>query len=333
MFRGRGETEFIYKTLKLLANQCDPPYPQHEVDAVIQSILSRAARRTRKIAEEIREWVSLQTGYFDITSCLRDLQILTKEEKNAAYVAIKRLQDDGIIEKYGEARGVYRPIQAFDDEKLEFIEGKIEEFPVKLPLNLNDLVSIYPRNIIVVAGTKSAGKTALLLHIAHSNQDLHDVVYLNSEMGPEEFSTRMKKMGIMRADEIRFSVLSRSSNFHDRITGERKIFIIDYIEQHENFSEIAIQIRKIHEKLKDGICFIAIQKKTGERLGRGGEFSMEKARLYLTMEYVDQMRATRIDIVDAKAPKIPGGARGLFRYIKVHDSATIKTIPGEEWKR
>ena len=36
--------------------------------------------------------------------------------------------------------------------------------------------------------------------------------------------------------------------------------------------------------MKNGIAIVALQKKRGVELGRGAEFSLEKPRLYLSME-------------------------------------------------
>jgi hypothetical protein len=52
----------------------------------------------------------------------------------------------------------------------------------------------------------------------------------------------------------------------------------------DNFYQIGSELRQIHDRLKDGIAVIAMQKKKGAELGRGAEFSLEKPRLYLTME-------------------------------------------------
>jgi hypothetical protein len=43
------------------------------------------------------------------------------------------------------------------------------------------------------------------------------------------------------------------------------------------------QIKAIFDKLNKGIALIALQKKIGSELARGGDFTMEKARLYITL--------------------------------------------------
>lgn len=69
-----------------------------------------------------------------------------------------RLKAEGVIEKYGEKNGCYRLIEKDADDEMEFIENDVFEYPVKLPFGLNDICSLYPQNIVIIAGSKSAGK-------------------------------------------------------------------------------------------------------------------------------------------------------------------------------
>jgi len=118
-----------------------------------------------------------------------------------------------------------------------------------------------------------------------------------------------------------------------KIDGTKKIWIVDFLEIHENFYEIAKSIRQIHEKLGEGICFIAIQKKGNEKFGRGAEFSMEKSRLYLTLDYVEGTECcTKMTIVDAKACKLPSGAKGLNKRIKILGGASMLDLD-KTWQK
>ena len=75
---------------------------------------------------------------------------------------------------------------------------------------------------------------------------------------------------------------SRSENFHDVIKPD-EINIVDFLEVHDEFYKVGGFIRKIHEKLKNGICIICIQKNAGTDFGLGGQRSIEKARLYISL--------------------------------------------------
>ncbi|MCD6516444.1 MAG: hypothetical protein J7L72_03340, partial [Candidatus Aminicenantes bacterium] len=327
---GHAPVWMIEQVLEKLALSANPPFPLSETKIKIQSVLKRTERKNRNLTDLVREWCLLQKGYFFTTDVQQTLHLTTFEEKKHLSVILVRLQDEGIIEKYGERRGCYRTKEKHDDMEMTFIEEDIPEFNIKLPLGLNSKLSLYPKNIIILAGTKSAGKTALLLNIALANQEKHKIVYLNSEMGDEEWSNRLKNLGIKRKEDIKYKTLSMHKNFHDVIKPDKAIYIIDFLEIHDNFYEIAKHIRKIHEALKDGICIIAVQKKGDADLGRGAEFSMEKARLYLSLNYLQDQQCSKLTIVDAKSPKVPVSLRGWSKRIKIINGAEIRAMD-KEW--
>jgi hypothetical protein len=329
---GRCPRWMIEQILEKLALSSNPPYSENELKPTIKSIMDRLTRKERNLAEEVREFFLLQKGYTNTTEIQQTLQITTKEEKKNLTVILNRLQGEGLIEKYGEKRGCYRPIEK-TETKMKFIEEDVYEYPVKLPFGLNDMCSLFPQNITMVAGSKSAGKTAFLLNLALANQDRHEIVYLNSEMGDGEYTNRMKALGCKKESDVKFTMHEVHGNFHDYIDGSKKIWIIDYLEIHDKFFEIAAPIRQIHEKLKDGICFIGLQKKGSEKLGRGAEFSMEKARLYLSLDYIEDTEGcTKLTIVDAKAPKMSTGCRGLSKRIKILGGSSMLALD-KEWLR
>ena len=100
-------------------------------------------------------------------------------------------------------------------------------------------------------------------------------------MGGEELKLRLSKFGNLKWT---FDPRERSTNFADVIYAD-DINIIDYIEiTSGEFYMIAEELRAIFDKLKKGIAVIALQKKKGAELGRGAEFSLEKPRLYLSMD-------------------------------------------------
>lgn len=335
LIKGGCEPPAAYETLYRLALACDPPFEPSEINAKIESAMKRKGARENSVSDEVREWVEASRGVFQASMVYNELQTVTEASKGfkrAVQQALRRLADDGIIERVGEREGSYRKIDRASDDEMVFIETTLREFPLHLPFGLSALCKIYPGNIIVVAGSKSSGKTALLLNIAKSNsKDGVPVLYMNSEMENEEFTDRMRDMGYRSASDINFKMIKRHGNFHDRVNDEKKIFIIDFLEIHDNFYEIAKYIRAIHEKLKNGIAVVAVQKKAGAMLARGADFSMEKSRLYLSMDYDDQMRATKLTIVDAKIPRNPdlGGVKGKWKHVKIIN--TKMTAMSEAW--
>ena len=83
-------------------------------------------------------------------------------------------------------------------------------------------------------------------------------------------------------DHVKF--YDRSSNFADVIR-PNGLNIIDFLEITTDFFLIEEQIRKIHDKLDKGVAVICLQKKKGAEMGRGAEFSLEKPRIYFSLDY------------------------------------------------
>jgi hypothetical protein len=150
---------------------------------------------------------------------------------------------------------------------------------------LEKWVNIYPHNVIVVAGTANAGKTAFMLNTVKLNMDFHRIEYFSSEMGAEEMKLRLSKFEPeVSLKSWKFFPRDRASNFADAISPDA-INIIDYLEITKEFSEVGGMIKDIHDRLGRGIAIIAIQKNKGSDTGRGGDFTLEKPRLAISMEH------------------------------------------------
>ena len=322
----------IEQVLEILALSSNPSYPLKDIPVKIKSILGRLKRKERNLAEEVREFFCLQSGHILSTDVQKCLQVSTREERKNISMILSRLEKEGIIEKYGERRGCYRPVER-SETRTKFIKERIVDFPIHLPFGLDHLCKLYPKSIIVIAGTKGSGKTALALKIILDNQETMPCIYLHSEGGDEEFSERMQNFGITDESQIKFTPIRCFQNFQDYITPDRKIFIIDYLEIHQNFYEVAIPLKKIHDKLQDGIAIVCLQKKRGAMFGRGDEFSQEVARLYLSMDYLPAEQCTKLMIVNAKAPRGDENLTGWSKKIKITRKGTRLTQLDEEWNK
>ncbi len=283
------------EVLEILAQNCNPPFPEKEIAAKIKSALDRAARRERNISEEIREWVLTTSGHFLTTDSHKDLDLTTRDHKKAANMAFLRLVDEGVIERYGSKRGCYRLIEK-DVEIIDFLHAPEHEFLIDLPLGLSDLLRIFPGNVGIFAGAKSSGKTSIAFDLIKRNQARYEIVYMNSEMHDVEMRDRLKLHGDMDLRDWRFTAIRRGHDWADLITPEKKIFVIDYMENVEGDAwRIGAEIKKVHDKLKEGVAIIFLQKKSGEDLGRGGQYTLDKARFYVALD------KGQAKIIDAKA--------------------------------
>lgn len=331
LIKGGCEIRFVEQALDILARNSNPPFPESEIRAKIDSALKRAESRERNLAAEIREWVETTNGHFLTTDCHKELQMTTKDHMKAANMALLRLCEgkNPLIEKHGDKRGCYRRIET-DIEPVNFLTAPTDEFPITWPMDIDDHCIIYPGNIVIVAGSKSAGKTSFLLNVVKKNMHQHEIVYLNSEMGDTEFRKRLELFEDVNLSDWNFRPYHRASTFADLITPDKKIFIVDFLEVTTDFWKVAQYIQEIHKKLKAGICIIALQKSEGRDAGRGGDFSKEKARLYLSLDYLHDEKMNRIKITDAKAWRTDRNPRGMYRNYKLVKGS--KYIPVTEWK-
>ncbi|MDA8084008.1 MAG: bifunctional DNA primase/polymerase [Nitrospiraceae bacterium] len=330
---GMSDAE-ILQVLEKIALSCEPPFPTDELEAKILSAIKRQEHREINLTKEVEQWVFLTDGDFSLTDVYTHLQNitgLTKPYKNAVQQIFHRLKSRGVVRKIGSKNGVYRRIDTDDCPDMDIENVSTEAHPLQLPLRLRELVKVMPKNIIVVAGAKSAGKTAFLMNTAYLNRNYKEgVYYYNSEMGPEELRIRIDEFETPLSEWKKIRFKERTSNFADVIKlNPDSIHIIDFLEMHDDFFRVAQYIREVYDALGKGIAVIAIQKNAGQDYGLGGARSIEKARLYLSLDY------GKIKITDAKIfARKSVNPRGLeleyklaggCKYVEVGDWLT----PGE----
>lgn len=330
LIKGGCEIPFVEQTLDILSRNSNPPFPENEIRTKIDSALKRVESRERNLTSEIREWVLTTKGHFKTTEVHRELQLTTSREQKTCYMVLSRLSEgvNPLLEKYGDQRGAFRRIET-DIETVNFLTAPTDEFPITWPMEIHDHCVIYPGNIVIIAGSKSAGKTGFLLNVVKNNMHQHEIVYLNSEMGDTEFRKRLELFEDVTLSEWKLQAYHRSSNFADLITADEKIFIVDFLEVTTDFWKVAQYIQEIHRKLKDGIAVIALQKSEGRDAGRGGDFSKEKARLYLSLDYLSDQKMNRIKFTDAKAWRTDKNPRGMYRNYKLVKGSRF--IPVTDW--
>lgn len=325
LIKGGCELPFVDQVLDILARNSIPPFPENEIRVKIDSALKRADKREINFSQEVRDFVVTSSGFFLTSDVFNRLQVTSRQEKKNIVLTLLRLHKEGIIERHGQKDGCYRRIET-DIETVNFLTAPTGDFPISWPMDIHDHCIIYPGNIVIVAGSKSAGKTSFLLNTVKKNMHQHEIVYLNSEMGDTEFRKRLELFDGVPLSSWNFRAYHRSSNFADLITPDKKIFIVDFLEVTTDFWKVAQYIQEIHKKLKEGICIIALQKAEGKDTGRGGDFSKEKARLYLSLDYLHDQRVNRIKITDAKAWRTERNPRGMYRNYKLVKGSMFMTV-------
>lgn len=316
-----GQTaEQTADVLKLIATNDSYIPDLNKALALMESIYK--ADPNRDLSERLTEYISVTEGYFSVTECDKELQIVTAQAKTARRVAIHRMRERGILEKHPSKAGIYRRVE-YDSPVIEWETADISAtVPIRWPFQLENYALIYPKNIAVIAGAPNAGKTAFLLNVIKLNMERFMIHYYSSEMGPEEMKLRLSKF--TDVEHWVFDARERSSNFADVIY-PNDLNIIDYMEiTSGEFFRIAEELRMIFDKLNKGIAIIALQKKRGAELGRGAEFSLEKPRLYLSMD------AGTLKIIKAKNWAVEGeNPNGVEFKFKLFQGARFEEIENE----
>lgn len=327
---GMAEQE-ILQVIEKLALSCSPPFPLKEAQAKVKSALDRADRKYSTLASEVREFVLSTNGHFMSTDVYKCLYLSTRQDKKNVSEILRRLVAEGVIEKFGEKNGCFRLIDKQCD-LINWEDAPIESYPINLPLGLNSLVKIMPKNIIVLAGEPNSGKTALLLNIIAKNLKQHsgNIHCFSSEMADTELKMRLR--GFEDIDKTTWKgckFWERAHSFSDVIYPDG-LNIIDYLELDDVFYKIGGMLREIHNKLNKGIAIIALQQNPGASMGRGGTFGLEKPRLYLSLNK-DYPNGQVLKIVKAKNWSDSQNPNGLIKSFKILNGC--KLIEAGEWKR
>ncbi len=285
--------EFAEKVLDLISKDWDDKISNF---AKIK-VASAMKRHSDNLTNDIKEWVLSSHGVFLSSTIDMDLGLSSSVVKKNRSKILSRLVDEEIIERVGKKNGQFRLIDNTLNET-DWRNAAIDDYyDLKMPLGLDKLMYFYPKNIMVIAGSPNAGKTSFVLNVVKMNND-KEIHYFNSEMGPEELRQRLYGFEDLTENAWNHVMFyDRNNNFADVIKPDA-LNIVDFLEITDSFYQIADEIRKIHDKLNKGVCIICLQKKKGSEMGRGAEFSLEKPRVYLSLDFQS------LKIVKCKNPKV-----------------------------
>jgi hypothetical protein len=292
------------------------------------------ARFQGNLTAEIRQFIQENQGSFTSADIDREFGLHHPSDKNLRRWALNKIKKENYIKNDRRVSGKFHIIK----EDIEWISSKNisdKYFPLTLPLSLEEVVRIPPKCICVVAGTSNAGKTAFLLEIAKMNMhQKYDIMYLMSEMGPSEYLQRVNKVTDNIAEwEEKIKSASMSSGFDGPITHHNRcgLTLIDFLEDVQGeYYKIPSDIRTIYDALDTGVAWIALQKHSQARVGRGGEGTTEKARLYLTIDVLaHKPRHTVSAIKIIKAKDYQGdNPNGKEIHVKIVAGSRIEPITG-----
>jgi len=285
--KGGMDKDEIYQVLEIINKSINPNIDNEVLSFDIWECIKWADKfRSGNISDEVRAWVSVTDGDFSVTNCYNSLLSVTGvTNRDNIRQILHRLKDEGVIIKVGQRDGWYRRVNG-EAPEINWLDADESYIDIVWPFGIEKWVKTMPKNIIIIAGSPDAGKTAFLLNVVQMNMHKLPINYFSSEMGKSELKTRLLKFDF-QLKAWKFKAIERSSSFADVIK-PNEINIIDYLEltgaEGSEFYKVGAFIKEIYDKLNEGIAIIAIQKQFKSDLARGGIGSLEKARLYLSIE-------------------------------------------------
>jgi len=280
LLKGGMSEQNARQVIEILAQNCNPPFPVSEANAKVASAMTRQHRQHQNLTQMIRDFVVQQQGNITSTFIQQSLTLNHIEKRNLSTI-MKRLCDEGIVERCSKQAGTFRKVETFAD-KIDFMNAPTSTLDVQFPLNLGKHFRCFGKNLILIAGSPDSGKTAWMLNFARLNMGRHKINYFSSEMGAVELRDRISGFEMPLKEWKQCNFVERASNFTDIIRPD-EINLIDYLECHDEFWRIGGWLKGIFDKLNNGIAVVAIQKKKGGD-ARGGLGALEKPRLILNME-------------------------------------------------
>lgn len=207
---------------------------------------------------------------------------------------------------------------------INFKERSGDRLDLVMPFGIHNYGFLYRKNIMIVSGSKDAGKTAFMLNMVRMNMNRHRVVYWSSEMVGDEFANRLEKAEGIELNDWCFEAFERSYDF-DQVIIPSAVNIIDYLElggdEAEYYKGVSL-VRKIYDRLDDGVAIIACQKNKDAELPKGGSGLLEKARIAVSL---DQGKAT-LNICKNWADGITSNPRGKQWSYKIVGGINYNSI-------
>lgn len=209
---------------------------------------------------------------------------------------------------------------------------------------LNDLVQIFPKEVILVCGSPNAGKTLFALNVALLNKDIYPIkengdkpiYHFVSEMGPAAFNdmlTRVSPSIMVDEYDERIEVLVYKPNSIQDQIHPHAINIVDYLEpKNDDYREIVPTINAIYRKLQSGVAVVCVQQPIG-RDPRGGVSVFEKPRLAIALMIDKQRHCCMAEIIKGKNNKTGRSSiHGLELDYRVDRRGTLIRPLMDSWK-
>jgi hypothetical protein len=235
----------------------------------------------RELRPLVEKYVKELTGETSIGALHAWYDVKSLAERQETMAILSEMAGKRDIAWVGRKHGVFRPVD--NNPRIMRIGGpKKDPLKITLPLELHTLVKLYPKNVILVAGEKDAGKSAFSFNVAYMNRDVMPVRYINSEMGEEELNDRLELFGYPTGQWEKITWIEQSSKFEDVIDPDG-FNIIDFLEIGADAYAVVEDIKRVFDRLHKGLLLIVMQKRSYKDFAVGGEGTLEKARLAINL--------------------------------------------------
>ncbi len=263
------------------------------------------------LASEIKQFIQEIQAPITNQELDREFGLTTRQQKKYRSVVMTRLEKNKIIRKDKRNPCKWCKVN-IDIDFIDLHSTNPDPFTINLPLSLKEVVRLPKKCIIVLAGTSNAGKTALAIEFIKQNlNQKYPILYLMSEMGSSEYKQRVLNAcsnsgPSLKEWNAKVKAASISFNFSQTIEQHNPngFTVIDYLEEVDGeYYKITSHIRDIYDALDEGIALVCLQKHSKSAVGRGGEGTSEKARLYMTLDKLaeaDESTISALKIYKAK---------------------------------
>jgi len=255
-------------------------------DFTVLSEYASSGPKAKNLTQQVEELIENTTGIITASFVFNCLQLSSRKDKKNVNQILNRMKKKKVIEATGQSPGQYRKIDS-DFEFEDWTTSDESPVDINLPLGLTRYCEIYPGDIVIFAGSKSTGKTALALETIRLNKREWECIYHSSELNKQTFKRRLSRQNNFRIDEwrnVKFVGSLVADSAMDRVQ-PNSLNIFDYIESDDgSYYKIPGYIAKIHHALKSGVAIICLQKDTFKPYADGGEKTRQKANLYCVLQ-------------------------------------------------
>ncbi len=267
------------------------------VDNVDNPLESPGTEDYKLLHDLILSWYTYQAGTITPEMVDRQFDIRSRTGKQNRWIILERLVKQSKLKK--GIRG-YRVVDntldhvdwlnaAKDDTYKNFRWPKGRD---GTGFEFDGFTTIYPNDIIAIAGVSNQGKTSIALNILVENMDTYTCRLMGNEIYPNRFASRMRHFDwvtlINEQSAAKFEVIRvTDNNYEDKIL-PGAINIIDWLRPPANYWEIGNVAMAIQSKLEGGIAVLVTQKSEGKQFGRGGDSLRDVSSVYLTIDPLDK---------------------------------------------